>query len=127
VIKNFTKNFFAAGRYDPVRTTGAGILAAMLNLLPFFGLWLARGWARLPFLVTIMAIAALYVGVTRMQRISWMYFFIHPISTGMFLYAMFRSMFVTLRYGGVMWRGTKYSLDELRAYERAIDEAFPVK
>ena len=75
----------------------------------------------------LLAIAGLYVGVTRMQRISWLYFFIHPISTGLFLYAMFRSMFYTLRFGGVEWRGTKYSLNELRAYERAIDKAFPVR
>jgi glycosyltransferase involved in cell wall biosynthesis len=127
VIRNFTKNFFAAGRYDPLRMVGAGILAAAINLLPFLGLWLAHGWAKLPFALTLASIAGLYVGVTRMQRISWLYFFVHPISTGMFLYAMFRSMFVTLRFGGVVWRGTKYSLAELRAQERAIDQAFPVK
>jgi cellulose synthase/poly-beta-1,6-N-acetylglucosamine synthase-like glycosyltransferase len=127
VIKNFTKNFFAAARYDTLRTTGAGVLAAAINLLPFLGLWLARGWARLPFVITLLAIAGLYVGVTRMQRITWLYFFIHPISTGLFLYAMFRSMFVTLRFGGVLWRGTKYSLQDLRAQERAIDERFPVR
>jgi cellulose synthase/poly-beta-1,6-N-acetylglucosamine synthase-like glycosyltransferase len=127
VIKNFTKNFFAAARYNVLRTTGAGVLAAAINLLPFIGLWLARGWARLPFAITLLSIAGLYVGVTRMQRISWLYFFVHPISTGLFLYAMFRSMFVTLRFGGVEWRGTKYSLDELRAHERAIDKAFPAR
>jgi cellulose synthase/poly-beta-1,6-N-acetylglucosamine synthase-like glycosyltransferase len=127
VIKNFTKNFFAAGRYDPVRMTGAGVLAALINLLPYLGIWLAHGWARLPFATTLASMAGLYVGVTRMQRISWLYFFIHPVSTGLFLYAMFRSMFVTLRFGGVLWRGTKYSLEELRRHEREIDEAFPVR
>lgn len=127
VIKNFTKNFFAAARYDAVRTTGAGILAVALNLIPFLGLWLAHGWAKLPFVITLAAIAGLYVGVTRLQRISWLYFFIHPISTGMFLYAMFRSMFVTLRFDGVEWRGTKYSLADLRAQEEAIDQMFPVR
>jgi hypothetical protein len=45
----------------------------------------------------------------------------------MFLYAMFRSMFVTLRFDGVEWRGTKYSLADLRAQEEAIDQMFPVR
>lgn len=126
VIKNLTKNFFAAGRYDPFRVVGAGLLAAGLNIMPFLGIWLAHGWARLPFVLATTAIAVLYVGVTRMQRLSWFYFFLHPVSTGLFLYAMFRSMFVTLRFGGVMWRGTKYSLEQLKEEQRRIEEMFPV-
>ena len=42
------------------------------------------------------------------------YCVLHPVSSTLFVYTLLRSMFVTLRDGGVTWRGTKYPLDELR-------------
>jgi hypothetical protein len=42
------------------------------------------------------------------------YFFLHPISTSLFMYTLVRSMFHTLWNDGIVWRGTKYELDELR-------------
>ena len=42
------------------------------------------------------------------------YFFLHPISTSLFMYTLLRSMFVTIRDDGIVWRGTKYPLEELR-------------
>jgi hypothetical protein len=42
------------------------------------------------------------------------YFFLHPIGALLFAYIVLRSMVVALWHGGVIWRGTKYSLRELR-------------
>ena len=42
------------------------------------------------------------------------YVLLHPLSSILFAYAVARSMFVTLWHGGITWRGTKYSLAELR-------------
>jgi hypothetical protein len=38
----------------------------------------------------------------------------HPIGAVVYLYMVFRSTVVTLWQGGVTWRETFYSLDELR-------------
>jgi hypothetical protein len=37
-----------------------------------------------------------------------------PVSAGLFVYSMLRSMVTTLKDGGVTWRGTFYALGELR-------------
>ena len=37
-----------------------------------------------------------------------------PFAAAVFIYALLRSMTVTLRQRGVLWRGTFYSLAELR-------------
>jgi hypothetical protein len=42
------------------------------------------------------------------------YFFLHPVSTSLFMYTLMRSMFHTLKNDGIVWRGTKYPLEELR-------------
>jgi len=43
---------------------------------------------------------------------------LHPFGAGLFCYALARSAVLALRYGGIDWRGTFYSLDELRAARR---------
>ena len=42
------------------------------------------------------------------------YFFLHPISSVLFVHIMLRSMILTLARGGVVWRGTFYPLADLR-------------
>ena len=39
-----------------------------------------------------------------------------PFAAATFVYALLRSMVTTLRQGGVIWRGTFYSLATLRKY-----------
>jgi glycosyltransferase involved in cell wall biosynthesis len=114
VIRNFTKNFFAVLKYSWWRALGAAFLLAFLNLLPFIGLWLTHGLPRAGFAVAVACIAGFYVGMSIREKISPLYFFLHPVSTVLFMYAVLRSMAVTLWRGGVEWRGTTYSLEELR-------------
>ena len=42
------------------------------------------------------------------------YFLLHPVSTVLFIYTLLRSMALTLWNDGIVWRGTKYPLEELR-------------
>jgi hypothetical protein len=42
------------------------------------------------------------------------YFFLHPVSTSLFMYILLRSMLYTLWNDGIVLRGTKYPLEELR-------------
>jgi hypothetical protein len=42
------------------------------------------------------------------------YFFLHPVSSSLFMYTLLRSMVHTFSNDGIVWRGTKYPLDELR-------------
>ena len=42
------------------------------------------------------------------------YFVLHPVSSCLLIYILLRSMAHTLRHDGIIWRGTKYPLEELR-------------
>ena len=111
---NLTKNFFAVMSFQTWRALLSCVGMAILNYLPFVGVLTAHGWARLPYGVALLSMLFLYSGIWKQAEIHPWYFFLHPVSTTLFIYTMLRSTFVTLWNGGVEWRGTKYPLDELR-------------
>jgi glycosyltransferase involved in cell wall biosynthesis len=114
VINNLTKNFFAVMSFQVWRALLCCVGMAFLNLLPFLGVLIAHGWARVPYAIALASLFSLYSGIWRQAEIHPWYFFLHPVSTALFIYTMLRSTFLTLWNGGVEWRGTKYPLDELR-------------
>lgn len=114
VIRNLTKNFYAVLSFQWWRAVGFCIAAILFNLLPFAGIFLAHGWGRIPYAIVLMFILFLYVGMSRFCDIGPWYFLLHPVSTSLFIFIVFRSMFVALWNGGVEWRGTFYPLEELR-------------
>jgi glycosyltransferase involved in cell wall biosynthesis len=114
IVDNLTKNFFALLSFQWWRTLGSIFAVAFLNLGPFFGVWLAHGWARAPYGVALASIFLIYCGMSSLSAVRPYYFFLHPVSTSLFMYILLRSMVHTLWNDGVIWRGTKYPLDELR-------------
>jgi hypothetical protein len=114
VVNNLTKNFFAVLSFQWWRTLISAFGLAFLNLMPFFGVCLAHGWARLPYAVALVSIFLIYLGMSWRSAVPPYYFFLHPISAVLFVYTLLRSMFLTLRNDGIVWRGTKYRLEELR-------------
>jgi glycosyltransferase involved in cell wall biosynthesis len=114
VVNNLTKNFFAVLSFQWPRTIVTIIGLGFLNLGPFLGLWLAHGWARIPYAIALASIFLIYYGMSARSAVRPYYFFLHPVSTSLFMYTLLRSMIHTLRNDGIVWRGTKYPLDELR-------------
>lgn len=114
IINNLTKNFFAILSYQWWRTLLSAFALAFLNLGPFLGLWLAHGWARVPYAIALGSVFLIYIGMSRRSSVPPYYFLLHPVSSALFIYTLLRSMFLTLWNDGIIWRGTKYSLEDLR-------------
>jgi hypothetical protein len=114
VVNNLTKNFFAVLSFQAWRTVLSAFGLAFINLGPFLGLWLAHGWARLPFGVALASMFLIYLGMSRRSSVPPYYFLLHPVSSLLFIYTLLRSMCLTLWNDGIVWRGTKYPLEELR-------------
>ncbi len=114
VVDNLTKNFFAIMSFQWPRALASCFALAFLNLMPFAGVWLAHGWARLGYAVALFSMFSIYVGMSTKSDIPPYYFVLHPVSSVLFVYTMLRSTFLTLWRGGIVWRGTFYPLQELR-------------
>ncbi|MGB0005688.1 MAG: glycosyltransferase family 2 protein [Candidatus Sulfotelmatobacter sp.] len=114
VVDNLTKNFFAVLSFQWPRTLISAFGLAFLNLMPFLGVWLAHGWERLPYAIALGSMFSIYVGMSWRSGVPAYYFLLHPVSTALFIYTLLRSMFLTLWNDGIIWRGTRYPLEELR-------------
>lgn len=112
IVGVMTKNMFSAFRFHTVLLLLACGWMAATAVLPFAGLF---WWGTLaPGLVTVLAIAGLYRLLERHSGLSAWNAALTPFAGLAFIYAMLLSMATTLRQGGVRWRGTFYSLGELR-------------
>jgi glycosyltransferase involved in cell wall biosynthesis len=114
VVDNLTKNFFAVLSFQWWRTLISAFGLVFLNIVPFFGIWLAHGWERLPYGIALASMFAIYAGMWKRSPIPPYYFLLHPVSSALFVYTLLRSMFFTLWNDGIVWRGTKYPLEELK-------------
>jgi glycosyltransferase involved in cell wall biosynthesis len=114
IVNNLTKNFFAVLSFQSWRTLLSAFGLAFINLGPFLGISLAHGWERFPFAIALGSLLLIYVGMSWRSSVPPYYFLLHPFSTALFIYTLLRSMSLTLWNDGIVWRGTKYPLEELR-------------
>jgi glycosyltransferase involved in cell wall biosynthesis len=114
IVNNLTKNFFAVLSFQWWRTVISALGLAFLNFGPFLGMFLAHGWARIPYAVALFSMFSIYIGMSWRSAVPPYYFLLHPLSTALFIYTLLRSMILTLWNDGIVWRGTKYPLEELR-------------
>jgi glycosyltransferase involved in cell wall biosynthesis len=114
IVNNLTKNFFAVLSFQWWRTVLSAIGLAFLNFGPFLGIFLAHGWARVPYAVALGSMCLIYFGISRRSSIPVYYVLLHPLSAALFIYTLLLSMILTLWNDGIEWRGTRYPLEELR-------------
>jgi glycosyltransferase involved in cell wall biosynthesis len=112
IVNGMTKNLFAVFRF---RTLFAFLMCVWLGLFCLGPIvFLALSETRTPAVITLLSIALLYVLSSRHSRISPAYVFLFPVGAVFFIYSLMRSGLTTLKNGGVNWRGTFYTLAELR-------------
>jgi glycosyltransferase involved in cell wall biosynthesis len=114
MVDNLTKNFFALLSFQWWRTVATIVALGFVNLGPFLGVCIAHGSARVPYAIALGSLFAIYCGMSLRSPIPPYYFFLHPVSSGLFMYILLRSMVHALWNDGIVWRGTRYPLDELR-------------
>jgi glycosyltransferase involved in cell wall biosynthesis len=114
VVANLEKNLFAFLKFRISLVLAVCALTFFLCVCPFLGLLLAPGWARALFAVAVSMIALAYTLTGRYMTSSPWMFLTCPIAALVFDFATLQSAFIAMRDGAITWRGTRYSLEELR-------------
>ena len=114
LIRGVTKNFFAGVGYSVPLATLAIVAMLLTNFAPFVGVIFGHGWVRILAGISVAVALLFHVLVDLGAKISPLYALTHPIGALIFCWMLLRSMIVTLRQGGVIWRDTFYKLADLK-------------
>lgn len=115
LIDGMMKNAFAGVDYRVSAIVAASMGQLLLNVWPVLGLFLTHGPTRALNAVVVLLIlmqcrySARFLTVPPWHGVGF------PLATLLFIYIMWRSMLIAIVSGRVTWRGTHYSLAELKA------------
>jgi glycosyltransferase involved in cell wall biosynthesis len=115
LIEGLMKNMFAGVEYSVSKAIMGSIVQFLVNVWPFLALLVTSGWPRVLNILIIVAIYSVLFSNSERLGIRRPYILGFPLAILMFIYILLRSMVLTLRNDGINWRGTHYSLDQLRA------------
>ena len=114
LIRVMTKNLFSAFNFNPLMLVGAIAWITVFCLAPLAGLlWWATA---VPALLVLCSIGASYRVMGKASAIDARYAWLYPLGALAFVWAMLRSAGAVWWRRGVVWRGTHYSLRDLRRH-----------
>jgi hypothetical protein len=114
IIRGTEKNFFAVTGYR-LWMAGAQIFSVLLLFIfPWVALPFMRGWAMVFAAVAIAVPLIAQAGAAREFRVSVFYALTQPVGALIFCWMLMRSTIITMRNGGITWRGTFYPIEELK-------------
>lgn len=114
IIRGTTKNFFASSGYRLWLSSLHVFGLLLMCVFPIVALPFVHGWARAFALAAIAFPVIAEIGVALEFRSPVVFAFTYPIGALVFAWMITWSTFVTLRQGGIIWRGTFYPLEELK-------------
>jgi glycosyltransferase involved in cell wall biosynthesis len=115
VVRLAEKNGFAAYRYRVSLTLLGGLGLLTVALLPLVAI-AAGGWPLVAGLLTYVAFALTFWGNRKVTAAPPWLAVLYAPATLVVLYALLRSMTLALVRQGIDWRGTRYSLREIRRH-----------
>jgi cellulose synthase/poly-beta-1,6-N-acetylglucosamine synthase-like glycosyltransferase len=121
-IRGTEKNFFAGAQYS-VAVAVAQVASLLAGIeLPWLALIFALSWNHGLARTLALAFAAIAIALPVLMEsavavafeISLLYALTQPIGALLLGWMLIRSTYVTLKHGGITWRGTFYPLEDLR-------------
>jgi hypothetical protein len=114
VVRGLEKNAFSGADYSiPLVLLGV-LLHTLCGIVPFAALFIAGGAVRLLYLATAALLLLTVADCARFHGSRPWYALGYPLMTLLFVLILLRTMLLNLLQGGIRWRGTFYSLKELK-------------
>ncbi|MDQ2900098.1 MAG: glycosyltransferase [Acidobacteriota bacterium] len=113
--RGLMKNLFAGVDYQVSLVILFSLLQLVFLVWPFVGLFVGRGAVQALNAAIVLALCITFIVNARAVGISWWWCLSLPLGALISVYLLVRAATLTLKNGGIEWRGTKYPLAQLRA------------
>jgi GT2 family glycosyltransferase len=114
IIRGTTKNFYATTGFRLWVAVGQVAGNFLMFVLPWLALPFVHGWARIFAVAAIVLPVMAQAGAALEFDESPLYAVTQPLGALIVCWMIVRSTFVTLRQGGIRWRGTFYAIEDLK-------------
>lgn len=115
LVSGLEKNSFAGVEYSlPVMILGT-LFQFLFFFWPFPAVFITHGLPRVLNLAVVAGIGLVYRDNARFHKSNPWYVLGFPFGVLLFIYILWNSTITTLRNNGIRWRGTHYSLSDLKA------------
>ncbi|MEI6083941.1 MAG: glycosyltransferase family 2 protein [Verrucomicrobiota bacterium] len=115
LVRGLEKNSFAGLEYSLARLIAATIAQLLVFVWPLVAVVVTIGAVRWLNVGCVLTMAVLYLDNASFPGVKRWHAFALPVTTLFFLYIIWRATLKTICNDGIDWRGTHYSLKELRA------------
>ncbi len=114
-FRGLEKNTFAGLHYSYLMVFISILGVFCSTVLPFITIFIPKNPVQLISLAILLLIFQTYRTVIKhMTMTSLIHFVTLPITALLFIYSIIRATFLTIKRGGIEWRGTVYSFKELK-------------
>lgn len=115
LLVGLEKNTFAVLEYSVLATLGSVASILLFDVFPFLAPFVTTGATRGMYVATALLLWLMAWGAAIGIKAPWSCALGFPLGAFLFAVIQLRSMFLTLKNGGIRWRDTHYPLAELRA------------
>lgn len=114
VVRGLEKNAFSGADYNIPLVLAGSLAQIVFGIWPFIAVLVTAGAVQWIYLATVLLTLLVVADSARFHNSRPWYAIGYPLTAALFVYILLRTMLLNLRQGGIYWRGTFYSLDELR-------------
>ena len=114
LIDGLMKNMFAGMDYRVSRVMAATVVSLLLHIWPWIGMWVADGWPRAVYAVTVGMMVGSFGFTMAPWGVQYRHGLLLPLTIGLLIYIQCRAMVLALWRGGIVWRGRFYALERLK-------------
>ena len=115
LVRGLEKNSFAGVEYSLPMVVGASVAQLVCFVWPVIAVAVTSGTIRWLNVAVVAALALCYIDNARFHGLKRWHVIGFPFTALLFQYIIWRATLLTLWKGGIDWRGTHYSLAELKA------------
>ncbi|NIQ11165.1 MAG: glycosyl transferase, partial [Gammaproteobacteria bacterium] len=114
VVLGLEKNIYAGTDYRLWMVACGVAFHLVASLWPYLAIFITSGVAQWLYAATVMVITIIAADNARLHGLKPWYALGFPLTIGLFVFIIIRSVYCNLIQGGIYWRGTFYTLEKLR-------------